>query len=573
MHFSDATGGTMRIFKLTILCLWLSLAGLYAQTESWQWASGAGGPGQDKGEAIAADGNGNYYVAGHFSGTAQFGSFSLTAGGQHDLFLGKINSDGAWLWVRQAGGADSTKVYPNAVTVSSTGSIYVVGSFMGDADFGPHHLTNTGYYDIFVARLDSGGIWQSALSAAHGGDYADCRGLALDSEGNVYLSGVFYSTASFPGLDNLVSLGGSDAFVAKLDAAGNWLWVSQVGGIDSDEAFRLALDSAGNILVVGSFLGTANFGSLTSLTSTSSDAHDIFIGKLNPAGNWLWVRQGGGNGTDWGVDTVADAAGNIYISGLFRYSATFGPEIVLTASQNAAYEMYVAKLNANGTWLWARQVSGYISTGAMCLDPLGSIYVAGSHDSPASFGPEINITNGGDWDLFVGKLSPEGVWQAAASAGGTGFDLGLAICSGSANTVCLTGLFNSTASFGAGNSLTSLGGEDIFVAQYGLATTVEDPSVNAPLPSRLGQNYPNPFNPSTTISLQINGHPADYLLAVYDIKGRRVATLIDGRLEPGQRQLVWNGLDDSGRAVSSGIYFYRLSGAGITQTRKMILCK
>jgi flagellar hook assembly protein FlgD len=88
----------------------------------------------------------------------------------------------------------------------------------------------------------------------------------------------------------------------------------------------------------------------------------------------------------------------------------------------------------------------------------------------------------------------------------------------------------------------------------------------------LSQNYPNPFNPVTEISYSL---PNDsYVkLAVYNIMGQKVKTLVDGLQNAGRRTMTWDGTDDSGRRVATGVYFYRIQAADFTQSKKMVLMK
>jgi hypothetical protein len=103
----------------------------------------------------------------------------------------------------------------------------------------------------------------------------------------------------------------------------------------------------------------------------------------------------------------------------------------------------------------------------------------------------------------------------------------------------------------------------------------EDPDIRLPAAFALTQNYPNPFNPSTTIAFDVpsNGAGETVTLTVYDIRGRLVSTLVERELEPGHHTVSWNGRDERGRAVSSGIYLYTLRAAGETFTRKMTVVK
>ena len=90
----------------------------------------------------------------------------------------------------------------------------------------------------------------------------------------------------------------------------------------------------------------------------------------------------------------------------------------------------------------------------------------------------------------------------------------------------------------------------------------------------LAQNSPNPFNPSTTVSFSVGGEqPLQAKLAVYDIRGALVRTLLNELVEPGTRRLEWDGRDGNGRQLSSGVYFLRLSAGAQTRVRKMILLK
>jgi flagellar hook assembly protein FlgD len=105
---------------------------------------------------------------------------------------------------------------------------------------------------------------------------------------------------------------------------------------------------------------------------------------------------------------------------------------------------------------------------------------------------------------------------------------------------------------------------------------VDGPRVGIPTSFALTQNYPNPFNPSTTIAFDVpavSGSNQKVSLTVYDIRGRRVKTLVDAEMEPGQHKVTWNGKNERGEAVSSGIYLYTLKAADQTFTRKMTILK
>jgi hypothetical protein len=114
----------------------------------------------------------------------------------------------------------------------------------------------------------------------------------------------------------------------------------------------------------------------------------------------------------------------------------------------------------------------------------------------------------------------------------------------------------------------------VFVELQSSTTSVnEETGSVTPEEFQLNQNYPNPFNPQTTISYQlaVNG---DVTLKIYDMLGQEVRTLINENKPVGYHSVVWNGTDNSGRQVSSGVYFYQLqSGNNISQIKKLLLIK
>ncbi|PXY74172.1 MAG: hypothetical protein CXX80_07800, partial [Methanobacteriota archaeon] len=276
---------------------------------------GGGGTSNDAGEGIATDSSGNAYVTGHFIGTATFGSTNLTSSGSDDVFIAKLSSSGSWQWAVKAGGSNSDK--GTGIAVDSSGNAYVAGKFRATSTFGNTSLVSSGNDDIYIAKLSSGGSWQWVVKA--GGSSGDSgNGIAVDSNGNSYVTGYFAVTATF-GSTSLTSSGSDDIFIAKLNSSGSWQWVVKAGGSVNDIALGIAVDSNGNSYVTGYFTGTATFGS-TSLIS-GSDA--IFIAKLSSSGSWQWAVKAGGQGA-YGNGIAVDSSGNAYATGSFEGTATFG---------------------------------------------------------------------------------------------------------------------------------------------------------------------------------------------------------------------------------------------------------
>ena len=101
---------------------------------------------------------------------------------------------------------------------------------------------------------------------------------------------------------------------------------------------------------------------------------------------------------------------------------------------------------------------------------------------------------------------------------------------------------------------------------------VEDPTSQIPTEFALGQNYPNPFNPETAITYQI-AQPGQVILRIYNLLGQAVTTLVDERMPQGFHSVSWNGTNEAGVAVTSGVYLYRLSSGNFVETRKLTLLR
>jgi len=233
--------------KSIILCmmvLFTTSAVLTAQVPQWQWAKQAGGISGDWGRDISVDANGNSYVTGCFKETATFGAFTLTSSGGYDVFVAKLDADGNWQWAKQAGGSGNN--YGYGISVDANGNSYVTGRFEGTATFGADTLTSSGFLDVFVAKLDADGNWQWAKQAG-GSNNDMGYSISVDANGNSYVTGIFQGTATFGAFTLTSSGSYIyDVFVAKLDTGGNWQWVKQAGGGSNDYGYSISGDANGN---------------------------------------------------------------------------------------------------------------------------------------------------------------------------------------------------------------------------------------------------------------------------------------------------------------------------------------
>jgi len=555
-----------KTFLLFILAL-CSLA-LFAQNEDWLWAKQAGGISGDKGYSIAVDAYGNSYITGYFRESATFGTTTLTSSSDYgsDIFVAKMDINGNWLWAKQAGGTDYHGGY--GIAVDANGNSYVTGYFSGSATFGTTTLTSSGYDDIFVAKLDSSANWLWAKQA--GGTSSDIGyGIAVDAYGNSYVTGYFKSSSCSFGTITLTSSGYEDIFVAKLDINGNWLWAKQAGGTSEDGGTSIAVDANGNSYVTGSFKESANFGTTT---LTSSGSWDIFVAKIDHNGNWLWAKQAGGTDNDGGISIAVDDNGNSYVTGGFYGSSCSFSTITLINSSIEYSDIFVAKIDYNGNWLWAKQAggTGYDAGYGIAVDTNGNSYVTGEFDGSATFGTTTFTSSGGS-DIFVAKLDSNGNWLWAKQAGGTDDDYGKGIAVDNNGNSYVTGYFWSSATFGT-TTLTSSSdyGSDIFVTKLGEVNSIDLPDIISF--NGIRSIYPNPFNPLTTIDYEIS-MPADVKIEVYNNRGQLVRNFILGYKEQGSYKLTWEGEDNNGCLCSSGIYYIRMQAGKEIYIKKAVLLK
>jgi Beta-propeller repeat len=325
----------------------------YSSAGALLWVQSAGGTSSDVGVSIALDATGNAYITGYFTGTATFGTNSVTSvGGSFDIFVAKYNSAGALQWVQSAGGT-STDV-GSSIALDGTGNAYITGYYGGTATFGATSKTTAGGSDIFVAKYSSAGALQWVQSA--GGTSTDIgNSLALDATGNAYITGNYSGTATFGATSITSAAGSQDIFVAKYDPLGvSWTWVQSAGGPIYEEGNSIALDASGNAYITGQYNGTATFG-VTSITSAGFE--DIFVAKYNSSGALQWVKSaGGGTSTEIGVSIALDATGNAYITGNYHGTATFGATSITSAG--GLQDVFVAKYNSAGALQWVQSAGG-----------------------------------------------------------------------------------------------------------------------------------------------------------------------------------------------------------------------
>ncbi|TAH35800.1 MAG: hypothetical protein EYC70_12295 [Planctomycetota bacterium] len=394
------------------------------------WAKRAGGPGFDKGLAVASFADGSSVAGGFFEKNATFGAgepgvTDLISLGGADIFLARYNDDGTLAWATSAGGPSFEQILH--VVTSATGTIYATGEFSDSCTFGigePNETTlvSQGQLDMFVAVYNSGGTLSGVRHVGGTGDQSG-RDISTYPDGSFLVTGGMAGTATFglgePNETTLISDGDGDIFYARYNPDGTLAWAKRAGGLGVDAGLGVARLTDDSFALVGTFNGMATFGvgepNETVLTSAGAAA-DIFYGRFNSDGTLIWVSRVGDTLGDVARDVAAFDDGSFVITGTFRGTVVFGegtPDEV-SFSADGANDSFVAHLTADNALAWAARSGGTGKDGAfgavVYFD--NSVGLAGRFNSPATFGRgdenETTLTSAGDRDLFVARYNPYG---------------------------------------------------------------------------------------------------------------------------------------------------------------------
>ncbi|MDD2890300.1 MAG: T9SS type A sorting domain-containing protein [bacterium] len=326
------------------------------------WAKTWGGVWGAEGYSVTVDPAGNIYGGGDFSNPAgtpvdfnpDTGVDNHYCNGFFDAWMVKYNANGNFVWAKTWGGAD----YDDgcAINVNRFGTLYWAGMFesvgvnlnpdsTGPADI---HSCNGGQIDVFLSKFDTSGHFYWART--WGGHGNDCGGhVTVDDAGNAFVGGYYQDTVDFnqwsTPKDTIISAGSYDTFLSKIDASGNLIWATPIGGTGDERGGFTVLDKNGNIYMVGCFSGNATFDRKNGDdTLTSRGSNDIFIAKLDASGNFLWVKRMGGTGNDGGYSIGIDDSGNIYSSGCFTGTSNFDPGVgTFTLNAVAGDDIFLSK--------------------------------------------------------------------------------------------------------------------------------------------------------------------------------------------------------------------------------------
>ncbi len=462
----------------------------YDADGAFQWVYTFGGPSQPVpfGKlGLGVDPSGNVYLARPFAGSITVGGVIHQSAGREDVVVAKVNPDGGVVWSLRLG-AGAAEVSEGLV-IDADGNVYITGFFAGTANFGGESFVSQDV-DMFIVKLDTDGnhVW----SFRHGATADEhVRAIAMGPGPEITVTGFFGegegNAVTDLGGGEITSEGGGDAFVARYDANGGHIYSVRLGGpvvvqdpggfvLLAESGSTVGVDDAGNAYVSGFFHETVDFGSGP---VTSAGGADLFLIKLDAAGQTMWTRRQGGPVNDLPGALAASASGDVFLGGTFQESILLGEQ-------------------------------EWVSLGAV--------------------------------DIFLARYDTDGQQEWSFAAGGPGNDF-LPIPALHASDLYVTVLFNESVDLGNGTVTSAGGQDvfiNRYDAGSPMPVDVEDPELPGHA-ALLGSAFPNPFSVRTRFDLEVStaGHVR---VEAFDLLGRRVAVLQDGVMLPGAaREVVFDG--------------------------------
>lgn len=371
-------------------------------TGGYRWVRSAGDVNNQTGEGVATDGSGNVVIIGDLSGSADFGGGPLTSADGVDVFLAKLAPDGTHLWSKRFGGGGDQ--YGASVIADPQGNVLLTGRNEGSVSFGGNPLTNPtsgapGGGAIFAAKLDPSGkhLWSTQF-----GDGSDQYGdaIATDAQGNVFVLAEGGGTIDFGG-GPLAGAGSLDVFLVKLDPLGKHLWSKRFGDAMVQYGGGIALDAQGNVIVLASGEGSIDFGGEA---LTSAGGFDVFVAKLDPSGNLIWSKRFGDAGDQIGTGVTVSQGSEVLVTGYFKGQVTFGGGILGSVGSN---DIFLTKLDSAGNHIWSERFGamGDDRAEGIAADTTGDTLLTGSFSGITDFGSGP-LASAGATDIFVAKIAP-----------------------------------------------------------------------------------------------------------------------------------------------------------------------
>jgi hypothetical protein len=337
------------------------------------------------------------YLSGQFIGSCTIGTFTLsTAPDDIQIFLAKFDLSGNCMWAKKAGSAGDDNAY--AMTITSSNNIFLSGTLRYNGNFDSYTNPNGGY----LALYDDNGncqwvrnIYSGALNNVTGSSIMPYSMQLYNTD--LFILGYKISDSAY--VDTILITNPSNYYpfvLARFDSLGNVKWAKQMGGPIS-EFGTLSMDNNGNCYFGSRFFG--GYAVVDTDTVYATGTTDFFFTKYDQNGNFKWVRQSNATLNVGPIGTSSDGDGNVYVTGSFSGSATFG-SFNLTAS--TPEDMFIARYDSSGSCIGVRHAGQGIGRRPM-IGTNASCIVGGYFKNTLTLGT-TTLTSQGNEDIFIAKI-------------------------------------------------------------------------------------------------------------------------------------------------------------------------
>lgn len=472
-------------------------AGRSGSEHVYAWTKTIGGAGSDYGRSIVDGSGNIYIFGrsvGTVDFNPDSGTDFYTSVEWRSVFLTKLDGTGRYLWTKLI--SSTSYLWASTMAADKNGNIYIAGMFDGMVDFDAGAGTDyreSLARAAFLTKINANGSYGGTQVITGGA--LSIASIAFDTLGNIYYAGEFGGTVDFnpaAAVDNRTSEASRSVFLTKLGANMGYGWTRTFGGANGSgaTAYSVAVDASGNVLIAGQFIGTVDFDPGAGVDSRISfpdrifrPSPDIFVTKVLSDGAYAWTRTIGGLGTDAASSVAVDATGHAYVAGTFWGAVDFDPgegvdikgeQTVTISAATGKPGAFLVKINTDGSYGWSKiMLANYNSaiSNMVTLDAKGNVYLAGIFADTIDLDPGIgedNRTPAGGWDIFITKLNADGSYGWGRTLGGTGAEFGYGVAVDHNSHVYVAGSFTQNVDFDSGLSIdlrTSLGAEDIFLTK------------------------------------------------------------------------------------------------------------